>query len=108
MGAKKPSLVERIAQVQADQAEFVARNPGFLESEEAKLRATTGNPPPITKKASLELSKLEGRNEKSLSDAANDSHVLETVTTSGQAKKKRIDPDAVAHDLYHRTRQTDP
>ena len=30
------------------------------------------------------------------------------VVPSEKKKKKYIDPDAMAHDLYHRMRQTDP
>jgi len=39
-------------------------------------------------------------------DAVNDSIVSEHVTPM-ERKKKYIDPDAMAHDLYHRMRQTD-
>ncbi|MBI2025317.1 hypothetical protein HYT04_00820 [Candidatus Kaiserbacteria bacterium] len=42
-------------------------------------------------------------------DAANDSIIPERVISNPtEKKKKHIDPDAMAHDLYHRMRQTDP
>ena len=41
-------------------------------------------------------------------DAANDPNALEEKVAVSAPKKKRIDPDAMAHDLYHRVRQTDP
>lgn len=42
-------------------------------------------------------------------DVADETEVSkQIVTTPRQEKKKRIDPDAMAHDLYHRVRQTDP
>jgi len=58
MDKGKPDTLEAlIARTRAHQAEFAARNPGFLADEETKLREATAVPPPTTAKASTLLSK---------------------------------------------------
>lgn len=74
MGKGTPDAMKAlIERTRAHQAEFVAKNPDFLANEEAEIRRATEAAQPITAAASTRLS-----------------------------KKKRVDPDAMAHDFHHR------
>ena len=55
------------------------------------------------------MARIEAEHPAHVVDAANDQIIPERVTPNPTEKKKKyIDPDAMAHDLYHRMRQTDP
>lgn len=55
------------------------------------------------------LKRIKAEHPAPVSDATNDPLATEQTTpTAIEKKKKYIDPDAMAHDLYHRMRQTDP
>ncbi|MDO8593400.1 MAG: hypothetical protein Q7R59_00685 [bacterium] len=61
MGSKDLPILERLKQVRAHQAEFVARNPDFLANEDAELKKATDAAQPITETASKRLSKKKPR-----------------------------------------------
>ena len=58
---KSDALKALIERTRAHQAEFAARNPGFLANEEAELKRATDAAQPITEAASKRLIKKKSR-----------------------------------------------
>lgn len=52
------------------------------------------------------MARIKAEHPASVVDVTDETEVSEQIPS--QRKKKRVDPDAMAHDLYHRVRQTDP